>query len=431
MKDQLQVADEVERSARRAGAASAEVLVTTDRRVSLTNRSAAIAREETSVVQLRVLDQRGRVGMARGDRSDDLVEQALARAAVSDTVGVIPPRLDINARGLGILDHRHPNLSDEDRREAVDWNVESCEGIDKSVVVGELTYEEVRQTRVYLSSGGRNATEDSTRYRLSASARRRGAAKSDSFHAVNTSRNFAEVASQPLGVALGRRVLRSANSAPVPSDPMPILLAQPVVAELLPRLLRGFRAERIDKGMGFVTRHAGDAIASSVLHVVDDARLTGGFATRAFDDRGVPSVDMALVREGLLGGVYQGPESAAAADTRPSGHETFDGGLWMGNLIVRPGSRSRNMLLPDMGRVAEIEELAGPISVNELTGALSFSGRVYLKDVAEDAGYIGVLRMETTIVALLGAVVQVCSDHERHGIVDSPTWILDGIWFTG
>lgn len=429
MKEPLQIAEQIEKEARASGARAAEVLVTTDDRVAVSSLRDAVDRIRETRVRLRVVADDGRVGVASAPEAAGLVAAALADAAASTAAGVLPPRLDVSTRGIGILDGRYASLDDEGRRDALDWNQESCAGVAPSVQPLEFTYEEVLQTRAYLRSGGRPVAESATRYRLSGSACLKS--RPDvTFRAANTSRNFAEVASRPLGVVLGRRVLRSETSSPLPSAPVPVLLSQSVVAELLPRLLRGFRAERIETGFGVVSRSAGARIASPHLHVVDDARLPGGFATRSFDDRGVPSIDMSVIKEGHLGAVYQGVESASAADVRPTGHETFDGGLWMGNLVVRPGSRSRNMLLPDLGRVAEVEELVGPVRVDDQTGSVSFAGHVFLKDVAEDAGYVGVQRMESTLTDLLGAVHKVCSDHERHGIVDTPTWILQGVWFT-
>lgn len=429
MKDKLQIAEQVEREARGRGASAAEVLVTTDDRVSFSSRTTTGDRVQETRIRLRLFDRDGRVGLATGSEPGGLVAAALQDADGATAAGVLPPRLDVSTRGIGILDGRHKHLDDEGRRDALDWNRESCAGIDSAVEPLEFTYEEVLQTRVYLRSGERPSAEAATRYRLAGEACLRSR-PSVRFQAANTSRNFAEVASQPLGVKLGRRVLRSATTLSLPDTALPVLLAQPVIAQLLPRLLRGFRAERIDKGLGFVSQADRAQVASPELHVVDDARLPGGFATRSFDDRGVPSIDMAIVKEGRLGAVYQGVESASAADTRPSGHETFEGGLWMGNLVVRPGSRSRNMLLPDLGRVAEVEELVGPPAVDAQTGAVTFSGHVFLKDVAEDVGYAGVQTMKTTITELLCAVHKVCSDHERHGIVDTPTWILQGVWFS-
>ncbi len=428
MKESLQIAEQVEQEARASGARAAEVLVTTDDRVSVSSLRDPVERIRETVVRLRVVADTGRVGVASAPGAAGLAAAALADAATSASSGALPPRIDVSTRGIGILDGRHPSLDDEGRREALDWNRDSCAGVAPAVQALEFTYEEVLQTRAYLRSGGRPVAETATRYRLSGTAclqSRPGVV----FRAVNTSRNFAEVASQPLGVVLGRRVLRSETALSLPKAPVPVLLSQSVVAELLPRLLRGFRAERVKTGLGVASRAAGAQVASAQLHVVDDARLPGGFATRSFDDRGVPSIDMPVIKEGHLGAVYQGVECAAAADVRPTGHETFGGGLWMGNLVVRPGSRSRNMLLPDLGRVAEVEELVGPVRVDDQTGAVSFSGHVFLKDVAEDAGYAGVQRMETTVTDLLGAVHKVCSDHERHGIVDTPTWILQGVWF--
>ena len=439
MKEKLQQAAIIEREARSRGATLVEVLVVESDRRTVDSVDRKVQTEGTQVAHLRVYLDEGRVGLATAPSLKDrsvhaAIDRALtkARGAKPDPHAGPPPRLDTPSRGLGVLDSRYPSIDDEARLDTIDWNVESCAGVDRDVRVDRFVYDEVLHTRTYMATGGRTAFEQSTRYRLTGEAHH----TSDpamGFTETNASRNFAEVASQPLGVRLGRRVLRTQTRAGLPTERRPIVLSQAVIAELLPRILRSARAERLDKGHSFVQRHAGRKIASAELHVVDDARLPGGYATRAFDDRGVPSVPITVLREGVLGGAYQGPESASAAhaDARPSGHETFDGGLWLGNLVVRPGNRSRNMLFPDLGLLAEIESLAAPPVVDPQTDRVTLKAHVWVLDAKEEHGYAGVHTLTAAVPDLLGAVIHVCSDHERHGIVDTPTWILDGVWFDG
>jgi predicted Zn-dependent protease len=437
VKEKLQQAGIIEREARSRGATLVEVLVVESDRRTVDSKDRSVKNDTEQSAHLRVYLDEGRVGLATArslkDRSvHAAIDRALAKArgAKPDPHAGPPPRLDTPSRGLGVLDSRYPTIDDEARLETIEWNVESCAGVDRGVVVERFLYEEVLHSRTFVATGGRTAFEQSTRYRLTGDAHHKKAPEV-SFTETNASRNFAEVASQPLGVVLGRRVLRTQTRAALPTERRPVVLSQVVVAELLPRILRAARAERLDKGHSFVQRHAGHKIASAELHVVDDARLPGGYATRAFDDRGVPSVPITVLREGVLGGAYQGPESARGAhvDARPSGHETFDGGLWLGNLVVRPGNRSRNMLFPDLGVITEIEALAAPPVVDPQSDRVSLKAHVWVLDAKEEHGYAGIHTLTCAVPDLLGAVIHVCSDHERHGIVDTPTWILDGVWF--
>ena len=264
-------------------------MLRTDRRRT-TSAGPGVSHDTEVDLQVRVFAG-GRAGVARRDELDvDSGRAAIAEAlegAADGPAGVAAPRLDVGDRGLDINDRRYPNIDDDGRREAVEWNVEGCAGVDRAVQVGTFAYDEIRQRRVLQQSGRRALVEESHRYRLSGQAWHRDCPEAP-LTEVCTSRNFAEVASRPLGVMLGQRALRQGTQANLPAEPTPIVLAQRVVAELLPRIVRPLRAERAGQAVSFLGRHAGERIASPVLHVLDDARVSGGYATRAFDDRGSP-----------------------------------------------------------------------------------------------------------------------------------------------
>jgi PmbA protein len=194
--------------------------------------------------------------------------------------------------------------------------------------------------------------------------------------------------------------------------------------------MAAFSAERIAEGGSYLQGRVGSRMASRELHVVDDARRAGGMATRGFDERGVPPISVNLIKEGRASGLYQGPRSAERTGARPSGHERADGTLWPGNLIVRPGSRSRNMLFPELGTFVLVTELTDTHGIDPATGEIDVGARVFVADTDGIRGCAGVHRLRCTADALLGGVQRVCNDQQRHGIVDTATWLVDGIWFS-
>ncbi|MEC8423948.1 MAG: metallopeptidase TldD-related protein, partial [Myxococcota bacterium] len=293
---------------------------------------------------------------------------------------------------------------------------------------GAFIYDEVVQDRGFASSAGVAQGERSTRYRLSGAARLRGGDVQVS--GATTSRNFAEVASKPLGVALGRRALALGRSAALPGAPVPVAMAPSVVAAVLPRIVRAFRGELVSAGASFLSGRLDRAFGGEVLHLVDDASLHGGYATRSFDDRGVPGAPVNLVKEGRVGGLYQGVESARAADARPSGHETGDGGAWLGNLVVRPGNRSRNMVFPELGSLVLVDEILSIDRCDLRTGELELQVHAHRYESTVALGFCGVVRLRCHADELLGGVMHVLNDQTRIGVVDTPTWVVSGIWFS-
>ncbi len=434
MSEMWKHADALVRAAMGRGMRGAEALVVDNHLVRASSTDRRLVRSSERHAFVRLYGDGGMVGVASRALPADprealaaLVEAAHGELQASDAAPA--PRLDVADKGLGILDPRQALLDDAQRAEVLEDALEDIGGVDPRVVAGELVYEEVVQDRGFASSRGAAHGERSTRYRLSGSAWTRGN-EAQVVRGAMTSRNFAEVASKPLGVDLGRRALARATSAPLPASRVPIALTQQAVAELLPRLARAFRGERVEAGRSFLAGRVGRQIAGDRLHIVEDAALPGGYATRSFDDRGVPATPVNLVKEGLVGGLYQGVEAARRADARPSGHETWDGGLWLGNLIVRAGNRSRNMIFPEIGTLVLVDDILDMKGTDAEAGVVDLRVVGHRYESTEAQGCCGELRLRCTVEALLGSVIHVLNDQERWGVVDTPTWIVDGPWFS-
>lgn len=417
---------------RAAGAAQAEVFVVRSDARRLEHASDDVHVETDHRVQVRAWDSGGRIGVATlsGSHVVEADLESLARTAVAQCAGgptgaCVPPRLDVIDRGLDVHDRRHPELTDAMRQDVLAANRAGCANVDSRVRPGPFRYEELFEVRAYASSVGVEAEERGTRYALIGSAQDASGALRVKSQLV--SRNFAEVASRPVGNDLGTRLVAALEPTEIPSGLRALVLDQRAVAALLPRIIAAFSAERIAAKQSFLEGRVGSRIASSVLHVVDDAARPGGMATRGFDERGVSPVSVNLIKEGRVGGLYQGPEAAARVDARPSGHARADGSLWPGNLVVRPGSRSRNMLFPDLGTFVLVDEVVDSAGVDPSTGEIDVGVLAFVADASRVHGCAGVRRLRCNVFDLLGAIAHICNDQQRYGIVDTATWILDGI----
>jgi predicted Zn-dependent protease len=354
---------------------------------------------------------------------DDALKGAKAPAQPDEDL----PRLDIPSIGLGVLDRRQAHLTDEDRMDVVRSNMKALGAAGVEVSPLRVRYVEELEELCFGSTQGLDLESRSSRFSLTAQAQvRENSARMVS--RTMSCRSFADACSRPLGADVARSVMQLCTAASMPDGPCPVVLDQAVIGLLLPLLLPAFDDARLESGKSFLSDKMGSAHGSSLVHIIDDATVPGGLQTRAFDRRGIPPVSIPLWVEGVPTGRYLGTTAAVAKGLRPSGHEGLDGALWPGNVIVRPGSRSRNMLFPDLGQLVLCTELVDS-KVNLSTGALRLCLRSFSADASGTHGYIGDLWMETDVGALLGSVIHMASDQERHGFIDTPTWIIEGPWF--
>lgn len=441
MTDNRQLADQLLARARGGGAQGAEVSLTRESALRLQGggrRPTVLDGGPRSGVHItvRVYAEGGGLGAAEGPvtsqaTSEALVDRALAAMAAAKANVLHGPtaRYDVMLRGLSMDDPRHSSIDDDMRREVLSTNDDALRHL-PGITAGPFVYAERRTERLYASSRSIMLSEVGTRYDLTGSVRLTADA-AVSYLGALSSRHFADVASVPLAVDLARRAMAHNRKAAAPSVGALVVFDPRAMASLLRSFVLAFDAERVADDTSFVARAMDRPLASNKVHLVDDAGLTGALQTRAFDERGVPPMALPLIREGEVGSFYLNPEGGRKRDLRPTGHARADGRVWPGNLILRPGSRTRNMIFPDLGRFLLIDDLPETGGVNLATGAVDLQVRPLVYEGTECLGSAGPMRLRSTVVDLLTGVVDLASDHERVGDVDACTVVVAGLTLTG
>ena len=436
--------EELVGQAQKRGASQAEVSVSvvnssqwSSSRISSGRKGSIESQNATSIdLAIRVFNKDGQCGTVSGvvdsiGAGGALIDEAISKADAAAAEPQAGPceRYDASGRGLNILDPRHARLTDEGRREILSWNLNSCRGVSARIRPGEFTLEERENLRLYTSSLGIQRSENSTWYQIRGRAHHQGR-PAFPISGKLTSRQFSDVASRPLGAMLGR-VLESAERAvKMPAKALPLVLEPEVVAEILLRMAPAFDAARIANQRSFLCGKINHAIAPSGLHVVDDASVPSGLNTRSFDDWGVPPVPVPLIQEGVFAGLYLDGRQARRRGVRPSGHMSAFGEIATGNLVARPGSRSRNMIFADLRQYLVATDLFEPMVLDLETGALEMKVRLFVDSEDRARGRLGIHLIKTDVLTLLSQIKIIGSDQTRFGSVDVGTWVLDGVTLT-
>ena len=444
--DWVVVLDGMLEAARLAGAEQAEVLITAEERevwraeAGRGRGTPAVHRSESQRAQAELHVYLGGGKAARvtaplpsaaaaADRAGALAARAVAAAqdATADPAVQPPKRYDLQTRGLSIDDPRHDRLEDEDREDILGWNWGTARAGGSKVRPVEFCITEGRTVRAYGAPRAVRAVEASTLYRVDGEIG--SSARGDERRVTGQvqSRHFSDIASRPLGAELARRLEAGERATRMPADPLPLVLEAHVMAELLPLLPPAFDAARLERGESFLRDRVGTLGAPNWLHITDDATVPSGLRTRAFDDRGVPPIPVPLVREGVFTGIYLDPEQARRRDTRPTGHSRGDGSLWPGNLILRPGTRTRNMVFAELNRYLVAVDLIEPPTLDPVTGRLDLKVWLVLDGADRGAGKLGAYRIQTDIFAFLGSLSQLASDETRYGPTVSCTTVTEGL----
>ncbi len=423
---------------RKNGAKGAEALLTESRGVEVRmerGRLAAPSNKESIEIKLRVYLEGGRGGSASwsAPRLADILEKAekplqralraAERAKPSPFVGPVE-RYDLEERGRGLLDRRHAHLDDASRSEILLQNATSCEAVDPALRADSLHYGELLLRRSFASTRGVAASETSTRFEASCSAHY--GLRGRPFRHYIAARQFANVASVPFGAGLGQRLRILHQPASLPSAACPIIMHSSATADLLRALAPAFEARLVRAKKSFLRRHMNGPVANSRLHVIDDPSLPGSLHSKAFDDRGVPPMPVVLIREGSATGLLYDPKTAREAKLRPTGHTQADRAVFS-NLVVRPGSRSRNAIGMELNDYLVIDGFHDEQPLDLATGMLDTSCDVLVFRGHQVQGGVLGLPLRLPITELLGAVSEVANDQSRYQSVDSCSLVLRGI----
>lgn len=334
------------------------------------------------------------------------------------------PRTDsytIPFRGLEIFDLRYDRMSDDDREEILSWNIETLSSYEGIHPLG-IWFTEQCRSRFFVSSIQASQLERSTRFLL------KGEAMLNSDNrvteaAIMSSRRVADVGSRPIGAEIGLRLKSYMQVIPLPKQKLPVIVEPFVASEIIRALLPAFDGNLIAKGKSLLCGKSNELIASPLLHIIDDASLPNGMATRAFDGRGVPSVSLTLIREGRFQDSYQSCELARPLNLRPTGHYDLNGQIWPGNISIKEGRRSRNMISSDIGNHICITHIKEAIHLDIQTGDFKMVANAVLIH-ADEKKSVGTVVVESSIFDVLKGISEIASDHVRDGDIDISSWLM-------
>ncbi len=333
-------------------------------------------------------------------------------------------KMDINERGMGILDPRYKYLDNEAREGLAEVNTEAAQRVG-NIEYLKSTYSDRLTHRAYMSTNGIKTVSASTLYNYDLTVKLLG--NPTTLSSCHVGRAFAHIGTIPFGNEITQRLNRITNRVPLTGDgPLPLVLTPQAMSWLIEAMAPVFCAN-LDRNESFLSRLNGDVLGNKTLHVIDDPGLPGGVRTRAFDDRGVPPTAIAIVLEGKANAMMHTPESALAGDTTPTGH-LLNRKLSPSNLLLRAGNRSRTQMLSEVPNSLEIDHFEGKLNLK--TGKVKISGPALLLSKGQRTGCVGTVSIELEIWNLFGSIREVASNQERHGAVDSATVLLGVIPYT-
>jgi PmbA protein len=179
---------------------------------------------------------------------------------------------------------------------------------------------------------------------------------------------------EQVGRTAAERTLRRLGARQVPTCEVSIVLDPETAAEILGTLFAAISGYAVFRNSTFLKDRLGEEVASPLLTLVDDGRRARGLGSRPFDGEGLPTRRNVPVERGVLRHWLCDSYSARKIGARPTGsaRRGVGGGpsVGAGNLFFEPGTSSLDEIVSGVARGLYVTDLIG-FGVNVVTGDYS------------------------------------------------------------
>ena len=152
-----------------------------------------------------------------------------------------------------------------------------------------------------------------------------------------------------------------------------VLMPDPVSQVLFTPLAWAVNAESFLWKTSPFSESMGDRVTSSVVSVIDDGTLPGGYGSRPIDGEGNSTTCTPLIQEGVCTGLLHSEYTSNIAGCVSTGNAirtaTSDVTVGPTNFMVQPGDASFEELLAELGEGIMVERFSGSVDVT--TGLFS------------------------------------------------------------
>lgn len=186
---------------------------------------------------------------------------------------------------------------------------------------------------------------------------------------------------EDMAVTAATRALEMLKARPAPSGKMPVVMAGEAGGTMVHEACgHGLEADLVQKGLSVYAGRKGQLVASESVTVVDDATLPDKYGSYSFDDEGVPSRKVSLIKKGVLEDFLYDRLTASKDGIGSNGHGRRESYQQkpiprMGNTYIAPGKEDPERLVKEAGQGVLVTKMGGG-QVNTTTGDFVF-------DVAE------------------------------------------------
>ncbi len=239
---------------------------------------------------------------------------------------------------------------------------------------------------------------------------------------------------EQVGRIAAERTLRRLGARKVKTGHVPVVFDPMVARSLLEHIFGAVNGDAVYRGASFLAGKLGERVAGENVAVIDDGAMPGGFGSSPFDDEGVPTRRTLVIENGVLKSYLLNTYTAKKLGLATTGNAARglagNPGIGVGNLFMRPGTRSPREIIADVKEGLYLTELLG-FGVNLVTGDYS-RGASGLWIAGGELTYpVEEVTIAGNLKDMLVNIAEIGNDLEFRGSIASPTLRVEGLTVAG
>lgn len=247
-------------------------------------------------------------------------------------------------------------------------------------------------------------------------------------------RDFSKFDYKELSEVAVKRALNKFGTITLTEVPKTCVIENLAFSSLLGAMSNIFSAEAVQKNISKLKGKLNEAVASSIVTLVDDPFLKDGLANSSFDDEGVPTSYKEIIQDGVLKTYLYNLKTAYKDGVSSTGNGikgSYKGtvGISSFNLYIKPSSKSFDKMIENIKEGIFITDFAGLHSgLNTISGDFSLAGEgFYIKDGKIDKP-LNQITISGNFFGLLKNIKDIANDIKfSFSSVGSPSIVVEGL----
>jgi len=239
---------------------------------------------------------------------------------------------------------------------------------------------------------------------------------------------------EEVGRVAAERTLRRLGARQVPTAEVPVVFDPETAAELLGTVFSALSGYAVFRNATFLKDRLGEPVASPLLTLIDDGRRPGGLGSRPFDGEGLPTRRNVPLEGGVLRHWLCDSYSARKIGARPTGsaRRGIGGGpsVGAGNLSFAPGDVPPDAILAGVERGLYVTDLIG-FGIDLVSGDYSQGAAGHWIEKGRLVHPVHEVTIAGNLRQMLKDVDAVGNDLEWRGSAASPTLRLRRLTVSG